>query len=203
MIFLVVFCNVASDRNNSIEFNWMSFADGNYSLSYERELTRSLSLIGNINFSNDEYGFWSNMWAPSVNTDYIYDYSIAIGAKTSPIRRIKSIFIASLFELGYAKISLDPSLTPTPDSIYASGFFISPQVNMGYEFIIANRFVIKPSISFKYNFSFIEFSNIGKWEGFSYWPATRDFPFNLTWEKLHNIRNGPEGLIRLDAGILF
>ena len=178
----------------------MAFLNGKYSVSYKKFIAEHLCAEVKIQYSNKKGGYISWIGAPY---EKVYDFSVITGANYYPFQEKAGGFAAVLVETGYASVTLDKERTPTPDSIKASGFFLGPTVDFGYKFVIRNRVFISPSLSLIYNFNFIDYSKIGKWENTAYWSIKEDFPFLLTWNQLHSIKKGFEYQLSLNVGITF
>lgn len=194
-----LFSTIAA-KDNGIVFDFMSFLNGKYSLTYHKFLIGRLSVDLKAQYSNKRSGYISYLGAP---TEQVYDISGTFGMSIFPFFKNRGLFAAFGIETGYASITLDKDLTPDADSIYASGLFFTPTITAGYRFLINNRVSIAPQLALLYNLNLIDYSGIGRWEGLSYWAIAESFPFSLTWDDLHNIRKGFGIQLGLKAGIDF
>lgn len=200
-IVIFILCrSIFASMDNSIQFDFMSFLNGKYSLSYQRYVTEKQSLDFRIQYHNDRKGLVTYIGAP---VEEIYDVSAYFSSSVYPFNGRKGLYGNIGIEVGYASITLDKETVPDVDSIYANGLFFAPTLNLGYKFLIKRRVSIIPQFGWLYNFNRIDYTGIGKWKGLSYWAIKEDFPFLLTWEQLHNIRKGFEWQLSLKAGIDF
>lgn len=188
-------------QKSNISFDLMAFLNSNYSLSYHYNYSNNLSIGGGVYYSNPKHGLITRLGAP---VDTIFDVSIATGIEYLPLANknfLQGVILGSWVELGYASIKLD--ISHSRDSTTANGLFLTPTVMTGYRFVIKKYITIVPQIRVLYNISFIDFSNIGKFEKWNTWGFREDYPFHLTWDQLHNYRNGLKFQIGLNAGFLF
>lgn len=199
-IICILYSSALATNENSIQFDFMSFLNGKYSLSYQKYVSKKLTLDLRLQYHNDRSGLITYIGAP---VEKIYDISTSIGSSYFPFKAKLGIFGYIGIEFGYASITLDKETVPDVDSIYANGLFVAPTLSFGYKFLIKHCVSIVPQIGLLYNFNFIDYSGIGKWDGLSYWAIKEEFPFLLTWDQLHNIRKGLEWQIGLKAGIDF
>jgi len=196
----LLFVSQAFAQKNNISFNLMAFLNSNYSLSYYYSHSNDLNIGGSVHYSNPRYGFITWIGAP---VDTIYDVSVSAGIEYFPltnIRFLKGAMLGTRIELGYASIRL--ANPPVPDSSSATGLFLAPAVEAGYK-IKTRHFFIMPLIGLIYNFSFIDYSNIGKFEDWNEWGFREEFPFHLTWDRLHNYRKGFRYQLGLKVGFTF
>jgi len=198
---VLLFGSQAFAQKNQISFDLMALLSSNYSLAFYYNHSNDFSIGGGVHYSNPRLGFISNIGAP---VDTINDVSVSAGIEYLPFvnsRLFKGPIVGTRIELGYASIKLDVS--HSTDSTTANGIFLTPTVMAGYRFIIRKRVTIEPQIRVLYNFSFIDFANIGKFEKWNTWGFREDYPFHLTWDQLHNYRKGLRYQIGLHVGFLF
>lgn len=201
IMMILLFESQAFAQKSNISFDLMAILSSNYSLSYYCGHFQSFSIGGSVHYSNPRLGFVTRIGAP---VDTINDVSVSAGVEYLPLaneRFLKGVIIGTRLELGYAVIKLDVS--HSRDSTTANGLFLTPTLMAGYRFAIKKRIAIEPQIRVLYNVSYIDFSNIGKFEKWNTWGFREDYPFHLTWDQLHSYRKGLRYQIGLKAGFLF
>ena len=179
---------------DDLSFNSLGLVSGGYSVAYERNVGNGLAASLSATYKDGHWGFLSAALYPD-NLEGMSDIGGGLGLTWYSSRDAIGWFGSLEVAAGHHAVRLKKE-SGNSDSLYTSGFYVTPGLNAGYKWVIARRFVLAPTLGLAYRFSTADYAKLraGPEEG---------FPFQVTRGELESGDSGLEPLVGLNLGYRF